>query len=104
MSEMTFVTEHAIFVSFIMPASLSFVLLVNFSFPVVVYEVLVLLLLSHTHVWLVSHLTWLSHHLHVGHVHLSWGLLHHVHVHWYSSWHCHAIVHLILIVHSLRLI
>ena len=96
---MTLIPEHAVFVSFVMPAPLCFVLLVNFSFPMIIYEILILLLLVHPHVLLVPHLTRLSHHLHVGHVHLSWRRLHHVHVHGNSSWHRHAVVHLILVVH-----
>ena len=98
---MTLVSQHAIFVSFVMPAPLSFILLVNFSLSVIVYETLVILV--HAHVLLVLHLTRLPHHLHVWHIHLSWRLLHHVHMHRNASCQLHAIVHLILVVHSLRL-
>lgn len=108
---MTFITKHAIFVSFVMPASLSFVFEIYFSFSLIVYEILILLLLVHTHVRRISHLIRLSrlpHHLHVGHIHLpGWGLHHvhiHVHLHRDTTRHGHAAVHLILIVHSLRLI
>ena len=89
-----------------MPAPLRLVLLVNLCFPVIAYEVGILLLVD-AHVLLRRrHLTRLAHHLHVlhvRHVDLAWSGLHHIDVHGDTSRHVHAVVHLILIVHSLRL-
>ena len=85
MSEMALLTEHAIFVCFVMPASFGLVLLVDLIFPlsrhIVKVWLLHLLLRRVLSRLMLAHLRHLLHHLHLIRYHLR------LHLHlWSRHW------------------